>query len=230
VIVILASQYDISARQLAERWTAYGACLLTSEDISTPGWRYYLANPSVSTAVVNGRRITVGEIDGVVTRLPWVTEADLPHIVPVDSAYVAAEMSAFLIFWLSELTCPILNRPTAGSLNGPSWRREQWVANAARAGLRIRSENRHLSLTSAATPQERQVKSTVIVVGDRCLGRVDSSLLERSRCLAEIANVDFLGIQFSSPDPDAAFVSATVYPEIDSVEVSDAMLQYFERA
>lgn len=230
MIVILASLYDISARQLAERWTAYGACLLTAEDISKPGWRYHLANPSVSTAVINGRPIAVSEIDGVVTRLPWVTQADLPHIVSADSAYVAAEMSAFLIFWLSELSCPILNRPTAGSLNGPSWRREQWVANAARAGLRIRSENRHLSLTSAATPQERQVKSTVTVVGDRCLGRADSSLLERSRYLAEIANVDFLGIQFSSPDPDAVFISATVYPEIDCVEVSDAMLQFFQSA
>jgi hypothetical protein len=230
VIIILASQYDISARQLAERWTAYGACLLTAEDLSTPGWRYHLSNPSVSTAVVNGRRITVGEIDGVVTRLPWVTEAELPHIVPADSAYVAAEVSAFLIFWLSELTCPILNRPTAGSLNGPCWRREQWVANAARAGLRIRSENRHLGLTSPATPTERDVQSTVTVVGDRCLGRADSSLLERSRCLAQIAKVDFLAIQFDTPDPDAVFVNATVYPEIDCAEVSDAMLQYFQRA
>jgi hypothetical protein len=230
VIVVLASQYDVTAQQLVERWADYGACLLTPEDLSTPGWRYYLSNPLVSTAVVNGHRITVGEIHGVVTRLSWVTEAELPHIIPADTAYVAAEMSAFLIFWLSELACPILNRPSPGSLNGPCWRREQWVANAARAGLRIRPESRHLSLISAAAPPQKEANSTVTIIGDRCLGQVDRSLLERSRDLAKIANVDFLGIQFSSPDPDAAFVNATVYPEINCVEVADAMLEYFRRA
>jgi hypothetical protein len=230
VIVVLASRHDLTARHLAERWTAHGACLLTAEDLSTPGWRCHLSDPSASTAVAGGRRIAVRDIRGVVTRLPWVTEAELPHIVPADSAYVAAEMSAFLMFWLSELTCPMLNRPAHGTLNGPCWRYEQWAANAARAGLRIRAESRHVRLTPAAAPQEPQVAGMVTVVGDRCLGRVHGSLLERSRDLAALANVDFLGVQFSSPDADAAFVDATVYPDIDRAGVSDAMLQYFQRA
>jgi len=230
VIVVLASRYDIAARPLAEGWAKAGACVLTPEDLSAPGWRHHLSDPAAARAVVNGRPVALRDIRGVITRLPWVTEAELPQIVSADRAYVASEMSAFLLFWLAELSCPMLNRPTHGSLNGPCWRPEQWVAHAGRAGLRVRCETRSLRASAPPPLPPQRGESTVTVIGDRCLGRVHGSLLDRSRRLAELANVDLLGIELSSPDPDAFFVNATVYPEIDSVEASDALLEYFQRA
>ena len=229
MIGVLASRYDTAAPRLVARWAAWDACLLTCEDLSVAGWGYHLANRAAATAVISGRKIAVEKIRGVVTRLPWVTEHELVSIVPADRAYVAAEMSAFLVFWLSDLDCPVLNRPTPGSLNGPSWRREQWILTAARVGMRVPSERRHVSLSSVTTPHEQPAASTVTVVGDRCLGQVDNGLLERSRQLAEEANVKLLGIQFSDASSDATFLNATLYPEIDCVEVTDAMLQCFGR-
>lgn len=225
---MLASRYDVTAQQLVERWAAHGACLLTCEDLSLAGWGYYLADPSTATAVIGGRKVVLGEIRGVVTRLPWVTELELVSIMSADRAYVAAEMSAFLAFWLSDLNCPVLNRPTAGTLNGPPWGREQWIFTAARVGMRVPSVQHHLTLSSAATVHGPvDANTTVTVVGNRCLGQADRSLLERSRLLAEAANVELLGIQFSDVGPEATFLSATVYPEINSIEVTDAMLRYF---
>jgi hypothetical protein len=225
---VLASRYDLTAQQLVERWAAHGACLLTCEDLSLAGWGYYLPEPSTATAVVGGRKVVLGEVRGVVTRLPWVTELELVSIIPADRSYVAAEMSAFLAFWLSDLNCPVLNRPTPGSLNGPPWRPEQWIFTAARVGMRVPPVQRHLTLSSGATVHEQVgASTTVTVVGNRCLGQADRSLLERSRLLAEAANVELLGIQFSDPCPEATFLGATVYPDINSIEVTDAMLRCF---
>jgi hypothetical protein len=227
LIVVLASRYDTTAQRLVERWAAHDACLLTCKDLSVAGWGYHLANRSTSTAVIGGRKVGVEEIRGVVTRLPWVAEHELVSIIPADRAYVAAEMSAFLAFWLSDLKCPVLNRPTPGSLNGPSWRREQWIFTAARLGMRVPSERRLLSLRSVASPHKQLAANTVTVVGDCCLGQADKSLLERSRQLAEAANVKLLGVQFSNASPDSTFLNATLYPEFDSIEVTDAILEYF---
>jgi hypothetical protein len=229
LIIVLGSRYDTTAQRLVERWAAYGACLLTCADLSVAGWVYHLADRSIATAVIGGRKVVLEEIRGVVTRLPWVTEHELVSIASADRAYVAAEMSAFLAFWLSELNCPVLNRPTPGSLNGPSWRREQWIFTAARVGMRVASVRHHFSLSSTATLHDQVAASTTVtVVGDRCLGQADASLLERSRQLAEAANVELLGIQFSDGSPEATFLNATLYPGFDSIEVTDAMLRYFE--
>ena len=120
MIVIVASHYDMSARRLSERWADDDVSLLTTEDLSICGWRYYPSDPDKSTIVVGGREVKQSEIRGVFTRLPWVSEVELQHIVSADRAYAAAEMSAFLLCWLSGLTCPVINRPTVGCLNGPA--------------------------------------------------------------------------------------------------------------
>jgi hypothetical protein len=77
--------------------------------------------------------------------------------------------SAFLVFWLAELACPMLNRPSPGRLNGPSWRHEQWVAQAARVGLWVVSETRRLTLKAPASLSQRPAACSVTVVGDHCI-------------------------------------------------------------
>jgi hypothetical protein len=95
MFIVLASRYDKIASHLIQLFRPHDACLLTCEQISVAGWRHYLSDPKISTAVVNGEKIDVAEIDGVLVRLPYVTETELPHIVNHDRSYVAAEMMAF---------------------------------------------------------------------------------------------------------------------------------------
>ena len=73
----------------------------------------------------------------MLTRVPAVFEDELTDIMFSDRSYVAAEMTAFLLFWLSRLRCPVLNEPTATCLAGRYWRREQWIDQAARAGIAV---------------------------------------------------------------------------------------------
>jgi len=110
MLVVVASHYDEAARSLVDRWANQEARLLTCEDLSVVGWRYSMSGKDEvssslldSTAVVDGQVVGVEEISGVLTRLPCVFEQELLHIVPDDRAYIASEMNAFLISWLSEL-------------------------------------------------------------------------------------------------------------------------------
>jgi hypothetical protein len=234
VIVIVASRYDAPARRLKDRWAGFDVHLFTCEDLSVSGWRCRSSEPLNSTAIVGGLEVKQSEIRGVFTRLQWVWEGELIDIVAEDRAYVAAEMSAFLVFWLSGLTCPMLNRPTANSLIGPGWGRERWNFEASKAGMRVDPIRRRASLASTSGKEveiqggHKGVSATV--VGDRCLGEVDKTLHEQARHLADLAKMNFLAIQFSSAKADASFVGVNVFPDIDNVNVADAALTYFARA
>jgi hypothetical protein len=227
LIVVLASRYDTAAQRLVERWADHDARLLTCDDLSVAGWHHHLADRSTAAAVIGGRQVRVEKIRGVVTRLPWVTEQELASIDPTDRAYVATEMSAFLTFWLSDLNCRVLNQPSPGTLNGPCWRREQWMMAGRRAGMRVAAERRALRLNALAIPPNEAAAITATVVGGRCLGPVHSSLSEQALRLADAAAVELLGVRFSSPHSDATFLDATLYPDLESVDTTDAILRCF---
>ena len=57
MIVVIASRYDEIARALVARWEAYDARLLTCEDLSVCGWRYYPSDSRLSTAVIGGQEV-----------------------------------------------------------------------------------------------------------------------------------------------------------------------------
>src|SRR5712691_9521340 len=108
MLVVLASRSDESARALVA-WAGHPVSLLTPADLSRAGWQYRSCCRHVGTAVIHGQVVPVGEIDGVLTRLPSVSENDLTDIAAEDRAYAAVEMSAFLLAWLAGLRCPVVN-------------------------------------------------------------------------------------------------------------------------
>jgi hypothetical protein len=68
---------------------------------------------------------------------------------------------------------------------------------------------------------------TVTVAGGQCVGEVHPALAQQARRLADIAGVDFLGVQFSSARADASFVGVNLFPDIEDERVADAALNYF---
>jgi hypothetical protein len=226
MLLIVANRHDTAAEALAGRWSVHDAHLLRCADLSTAGWCHCLTDSRVSTAVIDGRVISTGEITGVLTLLPWVTADQLIHIIPEDRAYVAAEMTAFLVSWLSELTCPVLNRPTPTCLAGPGWRPGQWVHAAARMEIPIRPIRRSIILTTDL-PEDAVADlrpATVTVVGERCFGDVDSALTLHARRLAAAVGVSLLTVHFDGPGADARLRGAALRPDISSPEIADAIL------
>ena len=245
MLVIVASRHDKAAEALVANWAAHGhgVSLLTPEDLSVVGWRHYLSsidgevgeeNSSLSpSAVVSGRAmstagaIALDQITGVLTRLPSIFEQELLHIVPEDRAYVATEMNAFLIAWLSSLKCPVLNKPTPTYLLGPAWRTEQWVYAAAQLGIPVRPVRRQSSMSANVCPQVLEKPSVkVTVVGDRCLGEVQKTLASHARRIADVAQVDLLTVHFSSNESPAEFLGADLWTDISAPDVGDAIFEY----
>jgi hypothetical protein len=193
------------------------------------GWTQRLRVMNDSAGVIERNLVSQREISGVLTRLPCVFEAELTDIVPQDRSYVAAEMTAFLLFWLSQLTCPVLNRPTPTNLSGPNWRREKWVRVAAQAGIPVQPVRRHAALTGCRTEEDTLLTtSTLTVIGDRIFGESASRLHQQALCLAQLAGVDLLEVHFSGPDGGARFVSADVFPSLSDDRVADAVLEFFQ--
>lgn len=233
MIVVFAAPQDAISRTLVESWRSHGAALLTSADLSEAGWRHYLPDVGRSTAVIEGRRVEVGQIDGVVVRWPGVFPEELGKIAPDDRAYVAAEMTAFLISWLSELKCPVLNRATSTCLMGPSWRLEEWLHAGGRLSIPVHP------VTRSVVPSElgfgyrpaaaHSVRATVTVVGERCVGDVHPHLAEHARRLAHFAGVDLLKVDFSSAERDGELLGADLWLDLSRKDISDAVLSLLLR-
>lgn len=225
MLIVLAHRYDQEARQLVSQWSADGARLLTCADLSLSGWCHSSDATTASTAVVGGRVVPVAEITGVLTLLPGIFEQELLDIVPADRSYVAAEMTAFLLSWLSTLRCPVLNRPTPTCLCGPYWRQERWISAAAGLGIPVQPLHRRAALAEgSAPPQPVPPSVTVTVVGEQCFGEVDDTLLSWSRQLADLAGVELLTVRFSNAGRGAYFIDASLPADLGAAGVQDAVL------
>jgi hypothetical protein len=228
-LVIVASRWDESARALADRWSGEGACVLTAKDLSTAGWRYRVPHRcETALAVVGGNSVPVADISGVLIRIAGITEHELGFIAPADRAYVAAEMTAFLLVWLANLPCAVVNRSHAGCLSGPAWRAEQWIHKASRLGIPVAAVHRATSRflpAPAKAPEGTAV--TVTVVGQRCLGSTNSLLVAQARALAKAAGVDLLDVCFNVSSSGTCFIGASTWPDITRGDVADALLETF---
>jgi hypothetical protein len=228
MIVIAANRWDPRPKALVSRWGKHNAGVVTAEDLSRAGWRQHSNGTKRNTAVVGGKLVAQEEVTGVLTLLPCVFAEELAHIAPEDRSYVAAEMTAFLLFWLSRLQyqCPVLNRPTSSCLSGPSWRREKWIHAAAQAGIPMQTLHRHTALPTSMEKGATHCSATVTVVGKCTFGEVESDLQRQARCLADLAGVDLLTIRFSGPERGASFMSADSLPDFSHDGLADAVLEY----
>jgi hypothetical protein len=163
---------------------------------------------------LGGEIIPEKEITGVLTRVPWVNPVELVCIRGEDRDYIAAELSAFLLSWLTSLDIPVVNRPMPGCLAGPPWRVAQWVAAATVAGLMVAPQH---GVVGALAP------ARVTVVGSECFGDVADDLCSASLRLAALANVDLLDVFFDGTDADAAFLGANAFPALDDAAVCEAV-------
>jgi hypothetical protein len=235
--LVIAGRRDLAARDFASRYADRGVRLMTPHDLSQSGWTYRVGDAAKSTAMIGGRALGARDIAAVLTRIPCVSVDDLPHIAPDDRAYVAAEMTAFLLAWLAELDCPRINRPTARCLSGPAWSQETWVHTAARIGIPTETPRRHVRLSEAPAstapirgedPAERN--ATVTVIGRRCIGAVDRNLKRAAGALAGAAGTELLVVRFSGPDADAHFVDAHHWADLDDRNTGAAVLRCLNEA
>ncbi len=226
--IILASQVDDTAKELIQHFPSRSARILTPANLSQPGWRIHTQYPMNSIFVVGGESHCSTEINGVLSLLPCVFGPELVQIEKEARDYVASEMTAFLKFWLSSLSCPILNPPTAGCLSGPNWRREQWARAALDAGLQVSPFVRRTSpQCSSHKNEERMV--TVTLIGNKVLNENESSLSGQVRDLANVAGVNLLEVTFMKTkwDENYLFYCANTFPSLQGHRATQLIMEFF---
>jgi hypothetical protein len=224
--VIVASAADEIARSLPERLSRPEVVVITPGDFSQPGWCY---RPGFgrSIMVANGTVLVSTQVGAVITRLPSVSLAELPHIVAGDRPYVSAEVSAFLVAWLTELACPVANRPSPSCLCGPFWRHERWVFEAARAGLAVEPARRTVNAEGSHPPPPSCLSCvSVTVVGQQCFGYADEWLREQALRLARATSVETLTVHFGDSGKGLRFLTASPWPCLEDDEVAIALLDH----
>ena len=230
MIVVVASRHDKAARLTVARWRLQDAVLLTCEDLSTSGWRHYLSDRAASRIVASGRVIPESAVRGVLVRRPWIFEQELVNIAISDREYVAAEMNAFLLSWLSQLSRPVLNRPAGSSLCGPNWRPQQWAQAASRAGFAIETVRSRVPSAGPrkSKPSKSQMEHSgeVTVVGNHCFGVADEPCLAAAKQLAAFAGTELLSVRFSTGKHGPQFLSANAMPALTDALLSRAVCDY----
>jgi hypothetical protein len=213
MLVVLASARDATAQAIVAVWAPWGAALCTPADLSTRGWRHRVGAPEEAAAVIAGQIVPVARITGVLNRLPAVQPEELAYIAASDRDYVAAEMTAFLTAFVSALPCKVLDRPSAGALFSSTWRPEQWIRAAARAGVPVR-------------PCQRSVRPDapveLAVIGDRVFGATEARLADWARSLARAGGVSLLGLGFARQASGYALATVNPSPSLDTPDKLNA--------
>jgi hypothetical protein len=222
LIVLFSSGREPVAAELAQRWARHGALPMTPLDLSRRGWILDDGCRGLAQCVVDGQRHSCGDISGVLVRATHVAAEDLGHIVEPERRYVAAEMTAFLIHWLTQLACPVLNRPCGGCLGGPGWHPEHWAVVAGRVGLDARPVRRRVGIEPTETGTISDGTCIVTVVGERAFGDGSLALHKKAIALARLARTDL--VRFVFDDDSERLVSANPFPPPHDSEIEQAVL------
>lgn len=229
MFVILTSLYDKVVRTIIRQCKVHEIAILTCKDLSVSGWNLSLENIEQSTAIIQDKRIKLNEITGVWNRLPFVTEHELDHILLTERKYVASEMMAFLVSWLSCLNCPMINMPTPTCLSGPNWHQLQWAYTAIRADISIYPPSYYTFNNNSILQQNnKEGITTVTIVGRRSFGSEDKELIQKTKYLANNAGTDLLSVMFYISKHHIFFVNANSSPYNINEDIFNAIIKYLE--
>jgi len=179
---------------------------------------------------VHGRIVRERDIRGVLVRRPWLLPQELTHIAPEDREFVAAEMSAFLLAWLSQSSCPVLNRPRGTSLSGPNWCPQQWALAATSVGLQVEPTRWQVPADAKTSvrnmPKQNRRLTEATIVSTRCLGDVNDDQAAGAKRLAAKAGVALLAVWFAPCKGGSRFVAANPMPSLKDPHIADAVCEY----
>ncbi|WOJ90431.1 hypothetical protein RZS28_03810 [Methylocapsa polymorpha] len=227
-LLVLADPFDVQAATFVEANAEADVLRVTPRDLSREGWKIRSGDPNSLIAVCGSRRIRRDEIRGVLPRLSHVDESQVPHIAVEDRAYVASEMTAFMLAFLSALERGVHNRPTSQSLCGPLWSPEHWRRLADALGIAVRFQPRLASLDLAidkANPLDDAPRTVVTLVGDAVFG--DARLGPAVAALARAARAEMLRAEFAGEGDDALFVHASPLVNLADRDIAMATLDLF---
>jgi hypothetical protein len=138
LILIVSNVANEAAHELAGLFPPGAASVITASDLN----QSFKAAISVgdftaSEITIGGTPTPAGQIAGVVSTISHFHPQEFVYIEPADRDYVCAEVTAFFIYFLSELGCPKLNPPSSRTIAGLGLHRIGWLRAAQSSGVPV---------------------------------------------------------------------------------------------
>lgn len=229
MILVLSNLANEAANELVGMFPAGAASLVTASDCHQSfKAAISVGDFSPSEITIGGARTTAGAISGVVSTIPYFLTQEFYYIDPADREYVCVELSAFFIYFLSELRCRKLNPPSARRLSGLGMHRIEWLKAARGCGVPVWPLQMKNGTPSPAgdTQELRQIWSTVIggaVVEDDTPGRVGGYM----RVLSQMFAMPYLSCFFVSRDGSDYFLADLSFvPDVATPRNREAIVRH----
>jgi len=186
-------------------------------------WEHRLENGHIHTGMTlpGGLPIQSGNVRGVLNRLSNVPNSSLMLIHPSDRYYIASELQAFFLSWLTSLASPVVNRPTPLGLAGQIRHASEWVLLATKAGLPNRGYSQSSQDpvlpwdTGMRLPGSPGPVTTLVVVNGIVTGPPAPEVIrEGCKRLIELSATPLLGVDFIVDGASWAFAGLSVMPDL----------------
>lgn len=224
MIIVIASEVDEVAERAVATWPEGAARLLRPRDLCSNGWRVEIGQIAEAILVADGERISAARVTGVLNLMPYVFDRELVGIESADRRYVAAELMALLSYLLSQLKCPVLNRPSVNNLAGCDWRIEEWTYHGRQLGIPF-VQQRIDSAAMQSQPIVEIMRTTVLdgkVVESGGMAH-EARLVE----LARRADVAFVTFCYSILGSNYALNSVSLTPNLTNPISAAAVRSFF---
>jgi hypothetical protein len=229
LILVLSNLANEAAGELVRMFPTGTASLVTASDFNqSVKASISVGDFSPSEITLGGIRTTAGRISGVVSTIPYFLPQEFYYIDPADREYVCAELSAFLIYFLSELACKKLNPPSARRLSGLGLHRVEWLKAASGCGVPIwpvRTKN-GTPLPVGDSEGLQQTRSTI--VGDAVVGEgVPDKIIGYLRALSLTFAMPYVSCHFVSRNGNDYFLADLDFvPDVSTRENREAMIRF----
>jgi hypothetical protein len=220
VILVIAGDGDAGAEALVAELAPLPATAVGCLDFVAG--RSSLRHPDfdASTLTVGGCRLSVGAITGVVNALAAVVPAALTVYDVEEREYQAAELHALLVYFLTALRCPVINRPSRLGLVGPVLNPLGWFHLARAAGLPVVVGE----VTSEDPATARAAASRGNVEARWAEGMIPRNAAEQlTAALARRCGLGYLEARYEDGSGGLRFAGARSVPDLASRETRRAL-------
>ena len=191
-----------------------------------------IGNFAASELTIGAVRISPDEISGVISTIAYFFPQEFYYIEPPDRQYVCAEMSAFFVYFLSELRCRKLNPPSSRALSGLGMHRMEWMQAARDFGVPVWPADLRNGVAAESSLQQdiRSLRAT-IVGGSVVEEDVPEKVRVYLRALSQAFSMPYLCADFISRGKGEYFLGALwSVPDITSSANREAMVAFMKRA
>jgi hypothetical protein len=229
MILILASIYNERAKSYVKQFPDSSASLITCSDIAEHKLKIFYPDFNNSEITIAGRTLSVREITGVINLLPVVLPEELFFFPEKEREYQSAEIQALLTFFLSALSCPVINKPSALSLNGNVNSHVNQIEFAIQCKFPVVKSLFDSSKVSSHF--KAGIDEEIFEVDYFNAEIISNSTAETDdfvRKLASHAGVIYLKVFFSKMKKNIRFLRASAIPDIENTALHKAICNHLK--